>query len=209
MKKIIIFGFPHCGTSILKSIIGHIDDVDEIINETKIINKKTNKKYILCKYPFLKKEFLTKQYEDYIKIFIIRNPLYVFSSLNERFEYNIPNNHSIDIYIKTLDKFIHYQNNPINNLYTIKYEDLFIDNYKNIKNILDKIGLIYDDSIFDNSKYINKIVDKPINTKHIKKRTDQINKPFINNNNKNKINLLQEQLNIINNNKKIKKLWDL
>ena len=28
MSKILIFGFPHCGTSILKSIIGHIDDVD-------------------------------------------------------------------------------------------------------------------------------------------------------------------------------------
>ena len=36
MKKILIFGFPHSGTTILKSIIGHIDNVEEIINESKI-----------------------------------------------------------------------------------------------------------------------------------------------------------------------------
>ena len=29
MKKIIVFGFSHCGTTILKSIIGHIDSVYE------------------------------------------------------------------------------------------------------------------------------------------------------------------------------------
>ena len=29
-KKIIICGYSHCGTSILKSIIGHIEEVEEI-----------------------------------------------------------------------------------------------------------------------------------------------------------------------------------
>ena len=40
-KKVIIFGFPHCGTSIIKSIIGHIEDVYEIIDETHYIDDKT------------------------------------------------------------------------------------------------------------------------------------------------------------------------
>ena len=87
MSKILICGFPHCGTTILKSIIGHIDDVEEIIDETTIINKPTNKKYILCKHPFTDKKFFEKDYEKYIKIFIIRNPVFVFSSLNKRFNY--------------------------------------------------------------------------------------------------------------------------
>lgn len=30
-KKIIVFGFPHSGTSILKSIIGHVETVEEIV----------------------------------------------------------------------------------------------------------------------------------------------------------------------------------
>ena len=38
MNKIIIFGFPHYGTTILKSIIGHIDEVQEIIPECSYID---------------------------------------------------------------------------------------------------------------------------------------------------------------------------
>ena len=78
-KKIIIFGFPHCGTCILKSIISHIDDIDEIINESTICNIQTTKKYCVCKHPFTHPAFFTNEYAEYIKIFIIRNPLYVFS----------------------------------------------------------------------------------------------------------------------------------
>ena len=37
LQKIIITGFPHCGTTILKSIIGHIDDTN--INNICIIHK--------------------------------------------------------------------------------------------------------------------------------------------------------------------------
>ena len=37
-----IIGFPHCGTSILKSIIGHTDNVEEIYLETDKIEKNSN-----------------------------------------------------------------------------------------------------------------------------------------------------------------------
>ena len=58
MSKIIIFGFPYSGTSILKSIICHIDEIEEIVDEivdeieeivdeTMTIDKQTTKKYIL------------------------------------------------------------------------------------------------------------------------------------------------------------------
>ena len=36
--KIIIFGFPHCGTTILRSIISHIGNVDDLITELKTVN---------------------------------------------------------------------------------------------------------------------------------------------------------------------------
>ena len=53
-QKILICGFPHCGTSILKSIIGHIEEVEEIFNETNIINKTSNKKFIFSIFPVSK-----------------------------------------------------------------------------------------------------------------------------------------------------------
>jgi len=213
-QKILICGFPHCGTSILKSIIGHIEDVEEIYNETCVIDKNSDKKFILCKYPFTSDDFFGKEYKDYIKIFIIRNPLFVFSSLNKRFNYEIPNDHNFDCYINTLEKFIKYKTNPEKNIYTIKYEDLFENNYAELKKILNDIGFQYDDSIFDNSKYTNVIIngvklldEKPQNDHHDHYRTWQINQPFISNNGISKIDLNEVQIEKIVNNQYVLQIY--
>ena len=89
-KKIIIFGFPHSGTTILRSILSHIENVYEIVDEVDKIDETnidyTNYNFVLCKWPYLINEnYLLENYSDYIKIFIVRNPVYIFSSLNKRF----------------------------------------------------------------------------------------------------------------------------
>ena len=203
-QKIIICGFPHSGTTILKSIIGHIDEVEEIYKETQKINAKTNKKFILCKSPFTFEKFFKKEYDNYIKIFIIRNPVYIFSSLNKRFNHNIPDHHSFDIYLNTIKLFIKYKNNNHKNIYTIKYENIFNNNFQELKNILNNIGITANDNIFDNSKYINishpgVILEnnKPKNIQHSKYRTWQINQPFKSNNDISKIDLTEQQKQII------------
>lgn len=206
-QKVLICGFPHCGTSILKSIIGHIDDVYEILDESAIITHesvKSGKKFILCKWPFTINDFFDKKYKDFIKIFIIRNPLFAFSSLDKRFESNIPNDHNFACYVNTLQKFIKYKNNPEKDIYTIRYEDLFENNYNELKKILNDIGFRYDDSIFDNNKYTNvhltgvDILDsKPDivdGTYHSHYRTWQINQPFVLNNDISKIKLNEAQI---------------
>ena len=218
-KKILISGYSHCGTSILKSIIGHIEEVEEIINECEYINdsnyKYTNKKYILSKYPQVKLKFFDREYEDYIKIFIIRNPLFLFSSLNKRYgHYNLSNYHSIEKYIDYVKMFIKYKNNPKKYIYTIKYEDLFPNNYEELKKILNDIGFQYNDTIFDNSKYTNstingvKLVDyKPDNKNHPLYRTWQINQPFISNNDISKIDLSDSQKEKLINNSYVLQLY--
>jgi hypothetical protein len=199
-KKILICGFPHCGTSILKSILGHSEVVEEIKDECQVINKTSNKQFILCKWPFTNNKFFSEKYKDYIKIFIIRNPLFVFSSLNKRFNYKIPSNHNFNVYINTINMFIKYKNNPEKNIYTIKYEDLFENDYHKLKEILNDIGIQYDDSIFNNITYDNvicsgvKLIDEtPKNTDHKKYRTWQINQPFISNNDISKLDLSDDQ----------------
>lgn len=218
-QKVLICGFPHCGTSILRSIIGHIEDVEEIYNETSVITKNSDKKFILCKLPYTMDDFFCKEYKDYIKIFIIRNPLFVFSSLNKRFrckrfEGKIPDNHNFDCYISTLRKFIKYKTNPEKNIYTIRYEDLFENNYTEFKKILNDIGFQYDDIIFDNIKYTNIAipgktlhVKKPQNHDHNKYRTWQINQPFISNNDISKIDLNKVQIDKIVNNKYVLQIY--
>tara|TARA_A100001015_G_scaffold307010_1_gene402212 strand:- start:3530 stop:4198 length:669 start_codon:yes stop_codon:yes gene_type:complete len=213
-QKILICGFPHCGTSILKSILGHIEDVEEIHKECKIINKSTNKQFILCKWPFTYDVFFSEEYKDYIKIFIIRNPLFVFSSLNKRFMYKIPKDHSFNIYVNTITKFINYKTNITKNVYTIRYEDLFKNNYQALKVIIDNIGMKYDDSIFHNQKYNNVIIPNmklvntmPKNTEHNKYRTWQINQPFVSNNSISKLDLSKLQKEEIINNYYVLQLY--
>lgn len=224
IKKIIIFGFSHCGTTILKSIIGHIKSVHEIIEERFLpiddelynsISKNKNIKFILQKYPQFNECFLNNEYNDYIKIFIIRNRIYVYSSLNRRTNNNITKAHDINNFINIIKLFDYYVNNPINNLYTIKYEDLFKDNYKEIKDIFNKIGLEYTDNIFCNSYYENKCInnlelknlDKPDEKNNALFRTWQINQEFKNYNVKDKIDLNSEYIDIITNNQYILKLY--
>lgn len=213
-QKILICGFPHCGTSILKSIIGHIEDVEEIYEEKERIDKYSKSKFILCKWPFTYDEFFGEKYKDYIKIFIIRNPLFVFSSLNKRFKNKIPDCHNFEKYVNTLNKFIRYKNNPQKNVYTIKYEDLFKNDYNELKTILNKINIQYNNDIFDNSKYVNitipgtKLIDKkPKDEDHALYRTWQINRPFVSNNDVSKIELNDDQRKQIVNNPSVLQIY--
>lgn len=222
-KKIMIIGFPHCGTSILKSIIGHIEDVEEIYLETDKIEKSSQKKYILCKTPWVKQKFFEKEYEDYIKIFIIRNPLFVYSSINKRYNYNIPDGPArgplnkflnISNYIETLEYFIKLKNNLSKNVYTIRYEDMFPNNFQQLKDILDSIGFEYNDNIFDNSSYENSIgynykktLTPPQNIQHEKYRTYQINQDFKSFNDISKIDLTKEQIERLTTNKVILNIY--
>jgi len=87
-------------------------------------------------------------------------------------------------------------------LYLIRYEDLFEDDFKNLKNILDQIGFNYTNDIFDNSNYKNQLFPKvdvskcsdnvhPSNVRLYK--TWQINQPITNNNSEEKIHLYKKQ----------------
>lgn len=230
MNKIFIMGFPHSGTTVLRCVIGHIDEVEEIIDEADNIDIddiKCDKKYILYKYAYPKPDFFEESYKNIIKIFIIRNPVYIYSSLNERFNNEIPPSHSLEIYNEIIKRFIYYENNKTDkNIYTIRYEDLFNNNYEKIKNILDNIGIQYTNKIFNNTEYKNyshtkldQIIDfynKNLSicppevhceVNHKIKRNDQVNQPFVSNNNINKINLTKPQKEYILNNKNILYLY--
>lgn len=227
ITKILIHGFPHCGTSILKSIIGHANDVYEYPYEASMVTnqmineaKKQKKKYVLIKYPFTSKQFFEHNYKDYIKIFIIRNPYFVFSSLNKRLSYKIPGNHSIKEYLKTAQLFLSNVHSKQNNTHCIKYEDLFPNDFKSIKDILNKSNIQFTNDIFNNNNKNNIIVkgvkienikNKPSNKDHILFRTWQINQPFKYSDTPDKIDLLNIQFNELNNDiiKKLEYIYPL
>lgn len=221
-QRILIFGFWHCGTSILKSIIGHAKEVNEVINERDKLPKVISSyKFSLCKSPLTQERFFEGEYKkDYQRIFILRNPVWVFSSLNRRFKGKIPKDHSIEEYESAAEKFLYYRENPQDNLYTILYEELFDNNHKKLKEILDLIGIKWhNQNIFENKGFKNQIVtgmkghipNKEPNQlgKHGDFRQWQINQPFKNMNDKAKIQITQKQKNEMSKSKAIKELYNV
>lgn len=219
-NKILITGYPFSGTTILKSKFGESDNVYEIIDEGFEIRQhhigwSGDKEFVLIKTPVMPLEirvhgahFLTTNhpnslYKDYSVVFIQRNPWNVFSStIKAGFDpfANIPSHHQVEYhftineYFVSVERFLEAKNGNFPNIYAVKYEDLFVDDYKEIKGIMDSIGLKYNPNIFDtktkdykfrNDLDISTINEKPDTCDLGKVRTWQINQPFQNMNTNN------------------------
>lgn len=173
-KKILITGFPHTGTSILKSKMGECGNVYEhpyespIVN-VDILNASGEKEFVLVKYPILPIEIRANHllhvtantiYKDYIIIFVIRNPWNTYTSVVKSgcnpLNQLPPNSGNPDYHSKweefevAAKYFLDSQNKDLYpNLYSIKYEDFFPNNFEKIKKLFCDIGLTFDKSIFE------------------------------------------------------------
>jgi hypothetical protein len=225
-KKIFIFGFPHSGTTILRTIISHIPKVYTVIEETFLIDRSIEKveladyDYVLFKNPVLRREYFQKSFHDVNKIFIIRNPLFVISSYNSRHKDKINDyfkKNVVDCYLEMARAYLYYQKNTIPNLYFLRYEDMFNDNFSIIKNILSKIDLEFTEDIFDNKKYKNIShknqnlsnipTTKPSDLDHEELRLYQVNQELRNNNDIGKIRLSSCQLERILKNQDVNEIY--
>ena len=238
-KKILVTGFPHTGTSILKSKLGECTNLYECLYEQynitqNNIKEASDKEFILIKTPVIPIEIranslsqsrlVGSEYGDYTIIFVIRNPYNVFTSLskvgydpltkigpNEGVEYH----HGLGEYLAAAKFFIEARDGNYENIYTIKYEDFFPNNYEKLKELMDKIGLQYDDSIFINkSKEYTHWRDVKASNIHSDEldyknrrgeyRTWQINQPFKNMNSE--VNIPDELADILKNSNIVQEL---
>lgn len=211
LRKIIVFGHPHCGTTILKSIIGHCQNAKDFPQEKVSIRDdqlSEHHRFTVIKFPYMIQPW---HYKDYLKVIILRNPLYVFSSLNKRFNFSPVLHHQVPDYLNALKYFDRVVLGN-DNTYRITYENLFTNNHKKLKQIFDLIGLQYTDEIFDNSKFHNRCIggSTPEDRMHSKIREAQINKPFLNMNDPSKVCITQIQKDLfISNHKLIGKYFNL
>ena len=165
MKKILVTGFPHCGTSILRAKFGEANNLFDQkqesiypVNIGEVINK--GYEFYLWKHPLLHTEFKsvggyslknnTHQFKNTDIISIIRNPYYALSSFLNRKDniFHTPNK-AFGAYIETATKWLDAKNNQYDGVYTIRYEDMFLDDYKALWNITNSIGLEFPITSFD------------------------------------------------------------
>jgi hypothetical protein len=204
-KEILVTGFPHCGTTVLKAKIGECKntyDEQKEFAEPAHYHPKMGYDFYVWKHPFLHEEFRNNtfsikphtKYVNTIIIPIIRNPWNVFSSLHKRGKatgdfsiYDNRQGHSLDYYNNAANVILDAIKNNYDNVYPIKYEDMFDNNFQALKDIFNKIGLEYNDDIFEtktkvyshnNAKYIEDY-DK-FGKYNAEFRTWQINQPFKN-----------------------------
>ena len=209
MKKLMVTGFPHTGTTILKNIIGHIPDVKELIHEEKLVrdyDEDHSYAWNMCKWPFAREHFFGDEFTHYTKVFIIRNPLWIFSSLNKRCAQDsppgVPPNHDIDVCEEIYARYVSFLDEPRKDVYLLKYESIFDDNFQLLRTTFDNIGFQYDDTIFQNENFrnfshrnITDIPDEAVpNVDHERYRTWQINQPLRMMNDMDKLDLLPDQI---------------
>jgi hypothetical protein len=212
-KRILVTGFPHCGTSILKSKLGECKNVYEQIDESVFPIEEEYEQYLnsdreffLWKDPIIRFDlkragFGDKEntpYKNDIIIVILRNPYYALTTLLKRYRYPYESEtHMINEYMISARLFLEAKHSNFENVYCIRYEDLFLDNQKEIKGIMDCIGLEYEDDIFD-KKTKNYSMKKDaglfpplqgIDTGAYEYRNYQINQPFENFNQKRDIDI--------------------
>jgi hypothetical protein len=205
VKQILVTGFPHSGTTVLRAKIGECKNTKEQskeFNDVTEFHPNMPYDFYVWKTPVIPGEFRNNtfsvkeetKYKDTIIIPIIRNPWNVFSSLYKRGiqsgQFSIYDNrqlHSIEYYNNACDIIADAFKNNYKNVYPIKYEDMFDNNFQTLKNIFDKIGLQYDDSIFETKtkeykhndcEYIDDYDKKDLQDGEY--RMWQINQPFKN-----------------------------
>ncbi len=194
MRFIMVCGFPHSGTTILKCKLGECDGVYEIINESNFLKEHEYQSFLRSgKETFLIKgkppsirdlRDLSKSalFNKFQIVFITRNPYYIFTSLCQRFPDGIPNNHEVGACAMEAEKFHECELYKYNNVFTIKYEDLFTDK---LEELLGRLGLKRSQPkpMFQPFLcYIPK--EKPDSAHNAALRNWQVNQPFENMNKK-------------------------
>lgn len=220
-KTIFVFGFHHSGTTILRTILGHIRDAQTFLPEADPPNHPDfarDAKYRVFKNPEIKEEYFSAEYDEIVKFFIARNPLHVLSSCNRRHgEDPKIAEYTAKRYLRMAEIFVRTQGSATPNLYHVKYEDFFLDGHKAIRDALDKHDIEHDETIFQNQLYKNfshknqseKAVPKerPSDTEHERLRLYQVNQPFQNNNDPSKIRLQPQQIKALQGDENVVKMY--
>jgi hypothetical protein len=204
--NIIVSGFPHCGTTILQKIISdcngvfaHRDNKNRLRERIIVPQYSPNRnckngepKHFITKWPFALD--LDDRHREYFKIFIVRNPLYVFSSLNKR-NMNTKNTlqteldkHTVEMYKKTLklyDSIIEDNKNL-----KLLYRDLFLPT--NLQRIEKALDIEFPTDIKNSQQTKVEFKNKPSN--HFAYRMEQLSKPFQNMNHLSNLTLTNNQV---------------
>tara|TARA_Y100000004_G_scaffold193605_1_gene256449 strand:+ start:518 stop:1183 length:666 start_codon:yes stop_codon:yes gene_type:complete len=192
VNKIVVMGFPHSGTTILRKLIGNSPEVHDVQLETvHIPNINIKEENVVIKFTTTDIDKYLGNYTDFKVVTIIKSPFDVFGSINRRFNGQDPENHTIPNWDKYAKGFIKYREKPVDNMYTVRYEDLFANSYEEVQNIYKFLDLEFNEDIITTKRDVHISpscvhipLEEPKNCRngipHGQYRTWQTNQPFKN-----------------------------
>ena len=170
-KRILVTGYPHCGTTMLRAKIGDCKNTYEQVREFGSSTEYSPNMpfdFYVWKHPDVYQNFRQHTFgiksktplADTAIIPIIRNPWHLFTSMHKRslqektFTIYDGSGHGLKHYLATATTILDAMKNNYDDIYPIRYEDMFENDYQKLKEIFDKIGLEYDDDIFYTQKKV-------------------------------------------------------
>lgn len=204
-QDLYILAFPHSGSSILKSILGHSPQIFEFPFESNSITDEMRRQSKLkgCSFTMVK----TVIYHPLLevpgkKILIIRDPHFSMSSIQKRFSKTIVSLPSIAHDFKSWERFaqVFLEKQSVPDVFCLRYEDMFLDG---LSNLFRWLGVELKPEFINNQKFTNVIVkdtvidrvlsppDNSVLENHALYRTWQINQEFTNMNVTEKLSLGQ------------------
>ncbi len=153
--RILIAGFPHSGTSILRKLVGnHPDVLDHFASETRrytrddrllrrlLPRRYSGKRHVVFKWPFHDVETATNAHRV---IYILRSPFDAFGSLCQRFDGALPADHSPAAW-QRYARFLLDRPSSDRHCF-VRYEDLFRDDYQAMRSLMGWLGLAWHEDI--------------------------------------------------------------
>lgn len=155
IMRILVAGFPHSGTSILRKLLGNHPDVhDHYVGETaryarddRLLRRLLplgyhGKRHVVFKWPFHDVEQRTNAHRI---VYIVRNPLDVFGSLQQRFGADLPRDHAPQAWQRYAQFLLGEHDAATRRI--LRYEDLFTGHYQALRLLLDWLGLDWNDAV--------------------------------------------------------------
>ena len=166
---ILVCGIPHGGTTIMRKLIGNINgvydhsqEIDAImqVNPSSFLDKikDTEHEAIGVKSPFTPQNITS--YKNFKIVFVLKNPYDVYGSYRKRFKVESHYTHAyasrygIDSYVSLANIWlnIRHNNETYPNIYTIKYEEMFEDDYAKVKDLVAWLGFEWNNNIINSER---------------------------------------------------------
>jgi len=154
---VLIYGWPHSGTTITTKIIQSYDNVcgmkgAELKAVTSVQFRNAERRgctHVVVKWPWdMTDEIIaSKTYENYLKIVLVRNPYWIFSSINRRLMLSQKQklNYTFAIWERSAlhfkEKSVAKQTNSWETIIYLQYEHLFTQIDESLLQISNKFGL--------------------------------------------------------------------